>query len=110
MPKSSAISSCFAPPHAKFASGNLYLPARRPSDDLKIEAIIREEMNRTGASGNHHARRPADGTVAKTGRDIDYGETLGKFIDRHGRAMSCRRPPRRLTYLASCEIQLSSFR
>ncbi len=52
---------------------------------LKVTAIVREEMNRAGAQEilmpSVHPRE----LWIRTGRDADYGETLGRFTDRHGR-------------------------
>ena len=52
---------------------------------LKITQIVREEMNRAGAQEilmpSVHPRE----LWIKTGRDADYGATLGRFTDRHGR-------------------------
>ena len=51
----------------------------------QIQNIIREEMNATGAQ---EVLMPAIQPIElwkKTGRDRDYGETLGTFVDRHGR-------------------------
>jgi prolyl-tRNA synthetase len=51
----------------------------------KVINIVREEMNRTGAQ---EILMPAVQPIElwqKTGRDIDYGETMAKFTDRHGR-------------------------
>jgi prolyl-tRNA synthetase len=52
---------------------------------LKVITIIREEMNRAGAQ---EILMPAVQPIElwqKTGRDVDYGETLATFTDRHGR-------------------------
>jgi prolyl-tRNA synthetase len=90
----------------KLASGTyIYLPSGRRMI-LKIEAIIREEMNRTGAQEiTMPVVQPME-LWQKTGRDIDYGETLGKFIDRHGRGnVLSPTAEEGFTYLASCEIQ-----
>jgi prolyl-tRNA synthetase len=51
----------------------------------KVINIVREEMNQAGAQ---EILMPAVQPIElwkKTGRDIDYGETLGTFTDRHGR-------------------------
>ena len=48
-------------------------------------AIVREEMNKSGAQ---ELLMPAVQPMVlwqQTGRDVDYGETLGTFVDRHGR-------------------------
>ncbi len=50
----------------------------------KVEAIIREEMDRAGAL---EVMLPAVQPIElwqQTGRDADYGETMAKFKDRHG--------------------------
>ena len=69
----------------KLASGTYtYLPLGWKSL-LKIVAIVREEMN---AAGAQEVSMPIVQPIElwqKTGRDVDYGETLGKFTDRHGR-------------------------
>jgi prolyl-tRNA synthetase len=90
----------------KLASGTyIYLPSGRRMI-LKIEQIIREEMNRTGAQEiTMPVVQPME-LWQRTGRDIDYGETLGKFIDRHGRGnVLSPTAEEGFTYLASCEIQ-----
>ncbi|KPK75635.1 MAG: hypothetical protein AMJ79_10590, partial [Phycisphaerae bacterium SM23_30] len=52
---------------------------------LKVIRIVREEMNRSGAQEilmpSVHPRE----LWIRTGRDADYGQTLGRFTDRHGR-------------------------
>ena len=51
----------------------------------KVINIVREEMNRAGAQ---EILMPAVQPIElwqKTGRDVDYGDTLGTFTDRHGR-------------------------
>jgi len=51
----------------------------------KATNIVREEMNKAGAQ---EILMPAVQPIElwqKTGRDVDYGETLGTFTDRHGR-------------------------
>jgi prolyl-tRNA synthetase len=52
---------------------------------LKVINIVREEMNRSGAQ---EILMPAVQPIElwqKTGRDVDYGQTLATFTDRHGR-------------------------
>ena len=51
----------------------------------KVMTIIREEMNRSGAQ---EILMPAVQPIElwqRTGRDVDYGETMATFTDRHGR-------------------------
>ena len=69
----------------KVASGTYtYLPLGWRSL-LKIIAIVREEMNAAGAQEILvPSVQPAE-LWQQTGRDVDYGETLGTFTDRHGR-------------------------
>jgi prolyl-tRNA synthetase len=69
----------------KLASGTyIYLPAGYRMI-RKVEQIVREEMDRTGAQEMlMPVIQPMD-LWQQTGRDIDYGETLGQFTDRHGR-------------------------
>ncbi|MGA1979825.1 MAG: proline--tRNA ligase [Sedimentisphaerales bacterium] len=52
---------------------------------LKVITIVREEMNKAGAQ---EILMPAVQPIElwqKTGRNVDYGETLAIFTDRHGR-------------------------
>ena len=69
----------------KLASGTYsYLPLGWRSL-LKIMNIVRQEMN---AAGAQEILLPAVQPLElwqKTGRDVDYGETMVKFKDRHGR-------------------------
>ncbi|HEG43551.1 MAG TPA: proline--tRNA ligase [Phycisphaerales bacterium] len=69
----------------KVASGTYtYLPAGWRVL-LKIMDIVRQEMDRSGAQ---EILMPAVQPMElwqQTGRDVDYGETLGTFTDRHGR-------------------------
>jgi prolyl-tRNA synthetase len=69
----------------KLASGTyIYLPAGQRMM-AKVMRIVREEMNATGAQEIIMPVVQPMELWQKTGRDIDYGETLGKFVDRHGR-------------------------
>ena len=69
----------------KVASGTYtYLPLGWRSL-LKVINIVREEMNKAGAQ---EILMPAVQPIElwqETGRDVDYGETLATFTDRHGR-------------------------
>ena len=69
----------------KVASGTYtYLPLGWRSL-LKVISIVREEMDKTGAQ---EILMPAVQPIElwqKTGRDVDYGQTLATFEDRHGR-------------------------
>ena len=69
----------------KLASGTYtYLPLGWRSL-LKVINIVREEMNKAGAQ---EILMPAVQPIElwqKTGRDVDYGPTMAKFTDRHGR-------------------------
>jgi prolyl-tRNA synthetase len=69
----------------KVASGTYtYLPLGWRSL-LKVITIVREEMNKAGAQ---EILMPAVQPIElwqTTGRNIDYGETLATFTDRHGR-------------------------
>jgi len=69
----------------KLASGTyIYLPAGQRMLD-KVMRIVREEMNRSGAQEITMPFVQPLELWEKTGRDVDYGETLGRFTDRHGR-------------------------
>ena len=69
----------------KVASGTYtYLPLGWRSLK-KVINIVREEMDRSGAQ---EILMPAVQPIElwqKTGRDVDYGQTMAKFEDRHGR-------------------------
>jgi len=69
----------------KLASGTYtYLPLGWRSL-LKVIAIVRKEMDKAGAQ---EILMPAVQPIElwqRTGRDVDYGETMAKFEDRHGR-------------------------
>jgi len=69
----------------KLASGTYtYLPLGWRSL-LKVINIVREEMNKSGAQ---EILMPAVQPIElwqKTGRDVDYGPTMARFKDRHGR-------------------------
>ena len=69
----------------KLASGTYtYLPLGWRSLN-KVINIVRQEMNAAGAQEIlMPAVQPID-LWQKTGRDVDYGETMAKFQDRHGR-------------------------
>ncbi len=69
----------------KVASGTyFYLPLGNRTLNKIIE-IVRAEINAAGAlETTVPVVQPAE-LWQQTGRDIDYGETLGKFVDRHGR-------------------------
>jgi prolyl-tRNA synthetase len=51
----------------------------------KIMDIVREEMNKAGALEIFMPMVQPLELWQRTGRDVDYGETLGRFTDRHGR-------------------------
>ncbi|MHC4717152.1 MAG: proline--tRNA ligase, partial [Planctomycetota bacterium] len=69
----------------RLASGTYtYLPLGWRSL-LKIMDIVREEMNAAGAQEIlMPSVQPID-LWRQTGRDVDYGETMARFVDRHGR-------------------------
>ncbi|MHC4292530.1 MAG: proline--tRNA ligase, partial [Planctomycetota bacterium] len=90
----------------KLASGTyIYLPAGQRMLD-KVTQIVREEMNRTGAQEiTVPVVQPLE-LWQKTGRDVDYGETLGRFTDRHGRGnVLSPTAEEGFTFLASNEIK-----
>jgi prolyl-tRNA synthetase len=69
----------------KIASGTYtYLPLGWRSL-LKVITIIREEMNKAGAQEILMPSVQPIELWQKTGRNVDYGETLATFKDRHGR-------------------------
>jgi len=69
----------------KLASGTYtYLPAGWRIL-RKIMDIVREEMDKAGALEISMPMVQPLELWQKTGRDVDYGETLGRFTDRHGR-------------------------
>jgi len=69
----------------KLASGTYtYLPAGWRILQ-KIMDIVREEMNKAGGLEISMPMVQPLELWQRTGRDVDYGETLGRFTDRHGR-------------------------
>jgi prolyl-tRNA synthetase len=52
---------------------------------LKIINIVREEMNSTGAQEILLPSVQPMELWSRTGRDVDYGPTMARFEDRHGR-------------------------
>jgi len=90
----------------KIASGTYaYLPAGWRVL-RKIMQIVREEMDRAGALEAPVPMVQPMELWQQTGRDIDYGETLGRFKDRHGRwNVLSPTAEEAYTYLASREIQ-----
>jgi prolyl-tRNA synthetase len=90
----------------KVASGTYtYLPLGWRSL-LKVIAIVREEMNKSGAQ---EVLMPSVQPIElwqKTGRDVDYGETLATFTDRHGRGnVLAPTAEEVVTYHAASEIK-----
>jgi len=51
----------------------------------KVMEIVRDEMNKAGAQEILMPSVQPIELWQKTGRDVDYGETMAKFTDRHGR-------------------------
>lgn len=90
----------------KIASGTYaYLPAGWRVL-RKIMEIVREEMDRAGALEAPVPMIQPMELWQQTGRDIDYGETLGRFKDRHGRwNVLTPTAEETYTYLASRELQ-----
>jgi prolyl-tRNA synthetase len=89
----------------KLASGTyMYLPAGQRMLQ-KVERIVRDEMNRRGAQEiTMPVVQPME-LWQQTGRDVDYGETLGTFVDRHGRTnVLSPTAEEGFTFLASNEI------
>jgi len=89
----------------KLASGTyIYLPLGWRSL-LKIIAVVREEMDKAGAQ---EILMPAVQPIElwqKTGRDVDYGPTMARFTDRHGREnVLAPTAEEVVTYLAAGEI------
>ena len=69
----------------KVASGTyMYLPLGQKAL-LKVIQIVRQEMNNAGAQEVLMPSVQPMELWQKTGRSIDYGETLAHFTDRHGR-------------------------
>ncbi len=69
----------------KLASGTyIYLPLGWRSL-LKVIAIVREEMNKAGAQEIIVPSMQPLELWDKTGRSVDYGPTMFRFEDRHGR-------------------------
>jgi prolyl-tRNA synthetase len=90
----------------KVASGTYtYLPLGWRSL-LKIIAIVREEINKTGAQEILVPSLQPLELWDKTGRSIDYGPTIFRFEDRHGRGNVLSPTAEEVfTYLAAGEIK-----
>ncbi len=90
----------------KVASGTYtYLPLGWRSL-LKIIAIVREEMNRAGAQEILVPSLQPLELWEKTGRSVDYGPTMFRFEDRHGRGNVLSPTAEEVfTYLAAGEIK-----
>ena len=89
----------------KLASGMYtYLPLGLRSLN-KVINIVREEMNRSGAQEILvPSVQPVD-LWQKSGRDLDYGETMARFTDRHGREnVLSPTAEEAVTYMAANEI------
>ncbi len=89
----------------KVASGTYtYLPLGQRSL-LKITAIVREEMNRTGAQEILMPSLQPRELWDQTGRSADYGPTMFSLEDRHGR-MNVLSPTAEevVSHLAASEI------
>jgi len=89
----------------KVASGTYtYLPAGWRSL-RKIMDIVRQEMDAAGALEVTVPMVQPLELWQQTGRDVDYGETLGRFTDRHGRGNVLSPTAEEvMTYLAAGEI------
>ena len=90
----------------KVASGTYtYLPLGWRSL-LKVIAIVREEMNRAGAQEILVPCLQPIELWQQTGRDIDYGPTIFRLEDRHGRENVLGPTAEEVvTYLAANEIK-----
>jgi len=90
----------------KLASGtySYLMPGLRTLQ--KIMAIVRDEMDSSEAQ---EVLLPSVQPIElwqQTGRDVDYGETLGKFTDRHGRGnVLAPTAEEVITHLAAGEIK-----
>jgi prolyl-tRNA synthetase len=90
----------------KVASGTYtYLPIGWRSL-LKVIEIVREEMNKSGAQEILMPSLQPIELWQKTGRDIDYGETMCRFTDRHNREnVLAPTAEEVVTYLVAGEIK-----
>jgi len=89
----------------KVASGTyFYLPAGMRVI-TKIMNIVRQEMDRAEAQESLAPCVHPMELWEQTGRNIDYGETLGKFKDRHGRwNVLAPTAEEAFTFIGACEI------
>ena len=89
----------------KLASGTYtYLPAGWKTLN-KIINIVREEMNKAGAQELLMPSVQPLELWQQTGRDVDYGETMCKFEDRHGRwNVLAPTAEEVVTHVAACEL------
>lgn len=90
----------------KVASGTYtYLPLGWRSL-LKTIEIVRDEMNKSGAQEILMPSLQPIELWQKTGRDVDYGETMCRFTDRHGREnVLAPTAEEVVTYLVAGEIK-----
>ena len=75
----------------------------------KIIEIVRQEMDRTGAQEILMPSVQPIELWQKTGRDIDYGETMARFEDRHGR-LNVLAPTAEEVVTALAAGEISSYR
>lgn len=72
----------------------------------KVINIVRQEMNRSGAQEILAPSVQPLELWQKSGRDLDYGETMAKFTDRHGREnVLSPTAEEAFTYLAANELK-----
>jgi len=90
----------------KVASGTYtYLPLGWRSLQ-KVIGIVREEMNRAGAQEILMPCLQPIELWQKTGRDVDYGQTMCRLTDRHGRENVLGPTAEEVvTYLAASELK-----
>jgi len=75
----------------------------------KIIEIVRQEMDRAGAQEILMPSVQPIELWQKTGRDIDYGETMARFEDRHGR-LNVLAPTAEEVVTALAAGEISSYR
>jgi len=93
----------------KVASGTYtYLPLGLRSL-LKIIAIVRDQISAAGAQEILVPSVQPMELWEQTGRDVDYGQTLGKFKDRHGR-MNVLSPTAEEVFTHLVAGEVSSYR
>jgi prolyl-tRNA synthetase len=83
--RSRATSSCCGRAHQEPDLGGVFVPARGAARAPKVERIVRDEMNRSGAQEVQMPVLHPGELYEETGRLANFGELLFKLKDRRDR-------------------------